>query len=134
MKPLVTSLSIHRSLVILFCLLLLGSACTPKQHDQQNKQEQEQQNPTPTLGVYGSPAPLWKKGYSLNELGINAIFVRSGAIDQKLMDRARSEGLKVYAEFATLNGKNYVKEHPEAWAINEKGERVKVTGKRGQDS
>ena len=32
----------------------------------------------------------------------------------------------VFAEFATLNGKNYVEEHPEAWAINEKGEKVQA--------
>jgi hypothetical protein len=32
----------------------------------------------------------------------------------------------VFAEFATLNGKNYVEEHPEAWAINEKGEKVEA--------
>ena len=37
-----------------------------------------------------------------------------------MMDRARADGMKVYAEFATLNGQNYVEEHPEAWAINDK--------------
>ena len=30
-------------------------------------------------------------------------------------------GLKIFAEFATLNGKNYVEQHSEAWAINQKG-------------
>ena len=43
-----------------------------------------------------------------------------------MIDRARSEGLRVFAEFATLNGKNYVEKHPEAWAINEKGEKVEA--------
>jgi hypothetical protein len=41
-----------------------------------------------------------------------------------MINRARSEGSKVFAEFATLNGKNYVDKHPEAWALNEKGEKV----------
>ncbi len=77
-------------------------------------------------GVYGNPKPLWDKGFSLNELGINAVFVHSGSIDQDMFDRAKSEGIKVYAEFATLNGKNYVEKHPEAWAINEKGEKVQA--------
>lgn len=77
-------------------------------------------------GIYGSPSPIWNKGYRLDELGVNAIFVRSGAIDEAMMKRAREEGLKVYAEFATLNGKDYVEQHPEAWAINEKGERVEA--------
>lgn len=77
-------------------------------------------------GIYGHPKPLWDKGYNLAELGINAVFVHSGSINKEMMARAREEGMKVYAEFATLNGKNYVEEHPEAWAINEKGEPVEA--------
>lgn len=123
MKPPSFLVIIRHSIALIFCLLLF-SACTQRKQDQQKKQEQQDQEKI--LGVYGSPAPLWEKGYSLNELGINAIFVRSGAIDQKMMDRAKSEGLKVFAEFATLNGKNYVKENPEAWAINEQGKQVEA--------
>ena len=88
-----------------------------------------EQNASQTVeirGVYGNPKPLWEKGYNLNDLGVNAVFVHSGSINDEMMKRAKSEGLKVYAEFATLNGKNYVKEHPEAWAINEKGEKVEA--------
>ena len=77
-------------------------------------------------GIYGNPKPFWDKNLVLNDLGVNAIFVHSGSIDHELISQARSEGLKVFAEFATLNGKNYVEKHPEAWAINEKGERVEA--------
>jgi len=77
-------------------------------------------------GIYGNPQPLWDKGYRLDETGINAIFVHSGSIQAEMMERARSEGVKVFAEFATLNGKNYVDDHPEAWAVNAKGERVEA--------
>ena len=42
-----------------------------------------------------------------------------------MISRARADDLRVFAEFATLNGKNYVEKHPEAWAINELGEQVK---------
>jgi hypothetical protein len=77
-----------------------------------------------TRGIYGHPQPLWDKGHSLPDLGVNAIFVHSGSINKKMMQRAKDEGVKVYAEFPVLNGKGYVEEHPEAWAINEKGERV----------
>jgi len=77
-------------------------------------------------GVYGNPKPFWDKELKLNDLGVNAIFVHSGSINHKMIKRARSEGLMIYAEFATLNGKNYVENHPEAWAINEKGEKVKA--------
>ena len=75
-----------------------------------------------TRGVYSDPKPLWAAGARLNELGINAVFVHSGSINQALMDRATGEGAKVYAEFPTLNGKGYVENHPEAWPINEKGQ------------
>ena len=77
-------------------------------------------------GIYGNPKPLWDKGYNLNTLGINAIFVHSGSINHDMINRARSEELLVFAEFATLNGKTYVDKHPEAWAINEKGEKVQA--------
>lgn len=77
-------------------------------------------------GVYGNPKPLWDKGYNLNDLGVNAIFVHSGSLNEDMIIRARAEGARVYAEFATLNGKGYVDTHPEAWAINEKGERVEA--------
>jgi hypothetical protein len=57
---------------------------------------------------------------------VNAIFVHSGAITQDMIVQARADGLMVFAEFATLNGKHYVDEHPEAWAINEQGEKVEA--------
>lgn len=75
-------------------------------------------------GIYGNPKPIWDKNIRLNELGVNAIFVHSGSINQNMLDKARSEEVMVFAEFATLNGKNYVEKHPEAWPINAKGENV----------
>ncbi len=79
-----------------------------------------------TKGIYGHPKPLWERGYDLNSLGVNAVFLHSGSIDSVLMRRAEEEGLKVYAEFATLNGKGYVDQHPEAHAINQFGHKVKA--------
>ncbi len=84
------------------------------------------QNEVEIRGIYGHPQPLWDKGYNLSDLGINAIFVHSGSIDEKMMERARAEGVDVYSEFATLNGKGYVEDHIEAWAINENGEHVEA--------
>ena len=77
-------------------------------------------------GIYGHPKPLWDKGIKLPDLGINAAFVHGGSIDSTLMEQARAEGIDIYSEFATLNGKGYVENHPEAWAINELGERVEA--------
>ncbi len=77
-------------------------------------------------GIYGNPKPFWDKELNLHNLGVNAIFVHSGSINHEMINRARSEGLMVFAEFATLNGKNYVNLHPEAHAINEKGKKVQA--------
>lgn len=77
-------------------------------------------------GVYGNPKPFWDKGYNLSELGVNSVFVHRGAINAEMVERAKKEGLQFYSEFPTLNGKGYVQEHPEAWAINEKGEKVEA--------
>ncbi|HEA23070.1 hypothetical protein LCGC14_1233420 [marine sediment metagenome] len=85
---------------------------------------QNPEQPTLIKGVYGSPAALWDQGYTLENLGVNSIFVHSGSLTPEMVQRAKSEGAKVFAEFATLNGKGYVEEHLEAWAINEKGKKV----------
>jgi hypothetical protein len=75
-------------------------------------------------GTYSSPAPFWRGGARLDDHGINAIFVHGQSITAEMVERATREGAAVYAEFATLNGKGYVEQHPEAWPINERGERA----------
>ncbi len=75
--------------------------------------------------IYGSPEPFWKKDLKLSELGVNAVFMHHGAINANIMSRAKSDELKVFAEFATLNGKNYVEKHPEAWAVDHDGNKIK---------
>ena len=99
--------------LITLIIVVCGAGCT-----------REDRKKIETRGVYGHPRPFWDKGLELSALGINAVFVHSGSIREEMIRRARSEGLRVYAEFATLNGKGYVDEHPEAWAIDEKGKRV----------
>ena len=75
-------------------------------------------------GIYVSPEPFWKKNLRLDQLGVNAVFIHDGAINDSMMKRAKAEGLKVFAEFATLNGKDYVNEHTEAWAIDKNGNKA----------
>ncbi len=102
-------MSITYHLLLIFLIIL--SSC----------QSADEGNGTIVKGVYGNPEPFWGKGYELKDLGVNAIFVHSGSINEEMIRRAKSEGLQVYAEFATLNGKGYVTEHPDAWPVNEKG-------------
>jgi len=75
-------------------------------------------------GIYGSPDPFWNKNLRLDQLGVNAVFIHSGSINESMMTRAKAEGFKVFAEFATLNGKHYVDKHKEAWAIDKNGNQV----------
>lgn len=56
---------------------------------------------------------------------MNALFIHDGLINEIMMGNAKAEGLKVFEEFAGLNGKNYVDEHNEAWAIDKNGNKVK---------
>jgi hypothetical protein len=77
-----------------------------------------------TKGVYGDAGAFLNNGMSFRSLGINAIFVRSASLHEGLYRAAREEGVRVYVEFPTLNGKDYVEAHPEAWPINEKGQRA----------
>jgi hypothetical protein len=56
-----------------------------------------------TRGAYSSPQSFWAKGLRLDEYGINAIFVHSGSIDPSMIQRARSESAKIFAEFAGLS-------------------------------
>lgn len=74
-------------------------------------------------GVYGNPATLLDAGYSFDSLGMNAVFVRSISLNRVFYETARQQGCQVFVEFPTLNGKNFLEDHPEAWPINEKGER-----------
>ena len=75
-------------------------------------------------GVFGHPNGFWQRGFRLGDLGINAVFVSSGDIDQQTIERTRAEGGQIFAEFATLNGDygDYVAIHPEAHPIDESGQ------------
>jgi len=75
-------------------------------------------------GIYGSSNAFWNKGIRLNDLNVNAVFLNWKGINDKLLERSRNEGLKVFAEFPLLNGKDYVEKHPEAWAVDKNGDRI----------
>lgn len=73
-------------------------------------------------GVYGNPGALLEAGYSFDSLGMNAVFVRSISLNREFFDTAREQGCRVYVEFPTLLGRNYLQDHPDAWPINEMGD------------
>ncbi|WP_113925521.1 glycoside hydrolase family 10 protein [Cognataquiflexum aquatile] len=99
---------------ILPITLLLFYCCTSAQKE-----------PTPFVkGIYGNPATLLDAGYRLDSLGMNAVFVRSISLNREFYNTARQQGTKVFVEFPTLNGKEYLQDHPEAWPITEMGEKA----------
>src|SRR5688500_20053158 len=50
-------------------------------------------------GIYGSPDPFWKKNLRLDQLGVNAVFIHDGSINDSMMKRIKAKGLKALAEF-----------------------------------
>src|SRR6185295_14699956 len=74
--------------------------------------------------VYGNPAALLSEAHTFQKLGVNAVFVRSASLNERFFNAAKQEGVRVYVEFPTLNGEEYLAQHPAAWPINEKGERA----------
>lgn len=79
-----------------------------------------------TRGIYGGPNAFWKKNIKMDSVNVNAVFLGYKSINEKLLERARQEGLKVYAEFAALNGKGYIEKHPEAWPIDSSGKKAEA--------
>jgi hypothetical protein len=103
-----------RTLVLCFLLFLEGLTLSG----------QEIGKPSFIKGIYGNPGTLLQAGHTFQSLGVNAIFVRSVSLTADLYQKARESGVKVFVEFPLLNGKQYVEEHPEAWPLNEKGEKA----------
>jgi hypothetical protein len=79
-------------ILILFCLL-----CVPAP-------SLLAQGKTTIRGTYAHPKALWDTGARLNEYGVNFVFIHSGGFDEATFKRAKPEGCKVFAKFATLNG------------------------------
>src|SRR5262249_28273811 len=75
-------------------------------------------------GVFGSPQPLWDRGMTLREAGIDAVFVGHGALTDALVARCHQEGARVYAEFGIFQGKKVAEARPELWPIGADGKRL----------
>ena len=107
------------TLLILYVLLIAAVGCKQRVTESKNSKIIE------IRGIYGSPNPFWEKSIRLDELKVNSIFLSGKAITPQMMERADNEGLKVFAEFPVLNGEGYVEDHPEAWAVDNYGFKVK---------
>ncbi len=102
-----------------FCRLCLLTLCVYILPNTLNAQEKT----IMIRGTYAHPKTFWDTGARLDEYGINAVFIHGASIDEATFKRAKDEGAKVFAEFATLNGKygNYVEKNPDAHPIDDSG-------------
>ena len=76
-------------------------------------------------GVYGGvPQQIFDRGETLEDYGINAIWIGSSSVSGKLVAalKSRSKTLKVFAEFNTMHEAGYLKEHPDARPIGTDGQ------------
>jgi hypothetical protein len=77
-------------------------------------------NPRPHIairGIYGGvPTQILDRGKTLEDYGVNAIWVGSGSATRALVTSLKtgSPRLKVFAEFNTMHEAGYLKDHPEA--------------------
>ena len=72
-------------------------------------------------GIYGGvPTELLEKS-TLQEAGVNAIFMGSGSVNADRIALLRKQGAQVFVEFNTMHVASYLKEHPEAAPIGVDG-------------
>jgi hypothetical protein len=82
-----------------------------------------QPSPRPAVlirGIYGGvPTQIFDRGATLDDYGVNAIWIGSGSVSPELVAslRAKSKGLKIFAEFNTMHEASYLKDHPDARPI-----------------
>lgn len=107
------------SRTLLFSALLMVGACAERDRPVSSLQPAAVE--AFKKGVYGDPSTLLSAGHRFDELGMNAIFVRSISLNQVLYDAAKAQGAGVYVEFPTLLGRGYVEDHPDALPIDETG-------------
>lgn len=73
-------------------------------------------------GIYGGfPHQMLERGETPADYGINAIWVGSGSLDAKEIERYHRLGMQVFAEFNSMHAAAYLKEHPDAAPIGPDG-------------
>ncbi|MFO7853494.1 MAG: SMP-30/gluconolactonase/LRE family protein [Bacteroidota bacterium] len=105
-------LNVH-TILFTFILVLSICACNSPEADTEKNF---------IKGVYGDPGTLLDAGYNFDELGMNAIFVRSYSLDDELYNAAREQGCRVFVEFPVLLGRQFLEDNPQCWPVENTGE------------
>jgi hypothetical protein len=75
-------------------------------------------------GIYGGvPTQIFDRHQTLDDYGVNAIWIGSESVRRDLVAslKAKSKGLKVFAEFNTMHDASFLKAHPDARPIGADG-------------
>ncbi len=72
-------------------------------------------------GIYGWAAPNPEEMKRLTAHGLNAVFMSSQSVTPQGTEELHGLGVRVFAEFNTMHGSGYVKEHPEAAPVGPDG-------------
>jgi len=99
----------ERWLLILGFAFLAGAAAETRPH-------------IAVRALYGGvPVQIFERGRSLDDYGINAVWLGSGAVTEERFALLKKRGARVFAEFNTLHEADYLKQHPDAAPIGTDG-------------
>src|SRR5215470_11283195 len=73
-------------------------------------------------GLYGGvPAEWFAQGRTLDDYGVNAIWIGAGGLRTEDVERLHAQGAQVFAEFNTLHEAGYLQTHLDAAPIGADG-------------
>jgi hypothetical protein len=73
-------------------------------------------------GIYGGvPVELLADGKTLDDHGVNAVFMGSGGLTADRVALLKKQGARVFAEFNTMHVAGYLKDHPDAAPVGTDG-------------
>jgi hypothetical protein len=74
-------------------------------------------------GIYGGvPTQILDRGKTLEDYGVNAVWIGAGGVTAETVQLLRDQGAQVFAEFNTMHEAGYLKEHPDAAPVGPDGE------------
>src|SRR5690242_19771385 len=74
-------------------------------------------------GIYGGiPTEWFEQGRTLDDYGVNAVWIGSGSLSEEGITLLKSQGAQVFAEFNTMHEAGYLQEHPDAAPIGTDGQ------------
>lgn len=78
--------------------------------------------PIDIRGIYGGIPTVWfDRGETLEDYGVNAVWIGSGSLSHEGIALLRKQGAAVFAEFNTMHEARFLADHPDAAPIGSDG-------------